>query len=81
MEWLAWLWRVPEGLGEDSSSVSSLSKGISSRLALSTGSESSREEPEMEMCRHCWGPASSSAEGAGSVEGLTSDSGRSLSEK
>lgn len=78
MEWLAWLCSVPEGLGEDSSSVSSLSKGTSSLWALSTGSESSNDEPEMEMCRHCCGPASSNCAGAGSEDGLATGSARSL---
>ena len=78
VEWLAWLCSVPEGLGEDSSSVSSLSKGTSSRCALSTGSESSSDEPEMEMCRHCCGPESSDCVGAGSEDGLTIGSMRSL---
>lgn len=78
MEWLAWLCSVPEGLGEDSSSVSSLSKGTSSLLPPSTGSESSSDEPEMEMCRHGCGPASSGCAGIGSEEGLPTGSARSL---
>lgn len=78
MEWLAWLCSVPEGLGEDSSSVSSLSKGTSSLLPPSTGSESSSDEPEMEMCRHGCGPASSGCAGPSSAEGLPSGSARSL---
>lgn len=53
VEWLAWLCRVDDGLGESSSSVSSLSKGTSSRLAPAGGSLSSRDEPEMEMCSCC----------------------------
>lgn len=78
VEWLAWLCSVPEGLGEDSSSVSSLSKGTSSLLPPSTGSESSSDEPEMEMCRHGCGPASSGCATPSSTEGLPSGSVRSL---
>lgn len=78
VEWLAWLCSVPEGLGEDSSSVSSLSKGTSSLLPPSTGSESSSDEPEMEMCRHGCGPASSGGAGPSSAKGLPSGSARSL---
>lgn len=78
MEWLAWLCSVPEGLGEDSSSVSSLSKGTSSLLPPSTGSESSSDEPEMEMCRHGCGAASSGCAAPSSAEGLPSGSVRSL---
>lgn len=56
---LAWLCRVPEGLGEDSSSES-LSKGTNSgRGSASRGPGApSRPEPAMEMCRQGWGPGS-----------------------
>lgn len=74
MEWLAWLCSVPDGLGEDSSSVSSLSKGTSSLLPPSTGSESSSDEPEMEMCRQGCGPASSGCTDTRSDEGLPTGS-------
>lgn len=46
---------MDEGLGESSSSVSSLSKGTSSAGGAAGCSLSSRDEPEMEMCS--WGCA------------------------
>ena len=72
---LAWLCRVPEGLGEDSSSES-LSKGTSSgRGSPSAGpGVISRPEPAMEMCRHGWGPGSASV-AASSSAASTSRSG------
>lgn len=72
---LAWLCRVPEGLGEDSSSES-LSKGTSSgRGSPSAGPGAiSRPEPAMEICRHGWGPGSASV-AASSSAASTSRSG------
>lgn len=94
---LAWLCRVPEGLGEDSSSES-LSKGTNSgRGSPWPGPGAiSRPEPAMEMCRHGWGPgsaivapsssaastSSSGPAGSGAVsEEFLSDAGRSLRDR
>lgn len=49
MECDAWLCSVDDGLGESSSSESSLSKGPSSGAVGTGGSLSSGEEREMEM--------------------------------
>lgn len=76
MERLAWLCRVPEGLGEDSSSES-LSKGTSSgRGSPSAGPGAiSRPEPEIEMCRQGWDPGSASMVVSSSAGASTSSSG------
>lgn len=72
---LAWLCRVPEGLGEDSSSES-LSKGTNSGRGSPSGGPGaiSRPEPAMEMCRQGWGPGSASV-AASSSAASTSSSG------
>lgn len=79
MDRLAWLCRVPEGLGEDSSSES-LSKGTSSgRGSPSAGPGAiSSPEPAMEMCRQGWGPGSASV-AASSSAASTSSSGPGVS--
>ncbi len=68
VEWDAWLCSVDEGLGESSSSVSSLSKGTSSAAGTRGGSLSSRDEPEMQMWS--WGCADAAGFDSDGTEGV-----------
>lgn len=68
VEWEAWLCSVDEGLGESSSSVSSLSKGTSSAAGTAGGSLSSRDEPEMQMWS--WGCVDAVGFDSDGTEGL-----------